>query len=1612
MPRLVTSSPAVRAAGIPGALGALLGFILLLPAPFGHASPWDGESLFEFEDGPDRAAGAGGAHGVEGATKSSRLAQSLSPQNPSGPLDLLVVYTPAAEAMRTSPRSSAENSPASIPARVRQWVAEMNEALAQSTESAAYSVRLAGIERIDYDGDLPGGDFYPGESSAVLLRRLANPGDGHMDEVPELRSKHAADVVALVYGGGLPGGRGCPSGFVVSHAWLAAGTLMHEIGHCMDLSHDRYQFLRALGLEEFSGSAYGYTNQAGLLPGASIADRWYTLMAYPTQCDDANVKCRQLLRISNPHQRLGGHPLGVPASSTSKGRDGPADNVSMLLKRWPAAVDVRQRCQPGDFSLSRTAFRLANEKGAHSLELDASEACVWEVQSRSDWISVLSGRYGNGAGKVEFSVAGRGPLGLLSVRRGSLSVAGHVVAVTQQRVADGGVCARTGAVRDAIAAQLGLEPADCGKLGGKLGFKRLGGVERLDLGGKELSSLKAGDFDGLENMTRLDLSGNELSSLPAGVFGQLASLEALDLGGNELSSLPAGVFGQLASLEALDLGGNELSSLPAGVFGQLASLEVLDLGGNQLSSLPAGVFGQLANLKLLYLNGNELSSLPAGVFGQLASLEVLDLGGNQLSSLPAGVFGQLANLETLVLASNHLTSLPAGMFGQLANLKLLFLSDNRLSSLPAGVFGQLANLKLLYLGDNRLSSLPLGVFGQLGKLSFLDLGNNQLTSLPFFALGELAHLVLEGNRLSSLVFPTFLGMPKLSSASFNDNPGAPFQLPVVLQHGRTGLLNAAMPHGAPRSVSVPVALVNGTFMSGKSTAVLTVPAGAVVSETLAVAREGAGAVTAEIGALNPLRVTFRGMEIVAGQGLVELEVIRLADEPAVSVSDAAGVSEGAGRGSAGKLRFAIRLSKASLQAVKVPYSLGGTATAGADYARPDPMSAVVPAGKEGVDILLPVFDDQVDEPDETVSLVLGEPWGATVAPGRGRAGGVIIDDDATPALSLSLSPPSVGEGGESRVKAALSAASSEPVTLTVSAEPVAPAVAGDFSLGGNRTLTIAAGSTASSGTVTISAAENEVDAADRRVTVSAGVEGGNGIAAPASASLVIVDNDVRGVSLSAPGGVPLVSLSLRESDDVSTEDVAEHRTSYTVALESEPTGAVTIHVESGDSSIAEVEPSSLAFGADDWNAAQAVTVAAVPDSHDNAGDQRRTLISHRVSGPGSGYAGLSVDSLAVTVADDDDPPSGAILSTGTDSVAEGGGATGIEVAAALLGDSRFAEARAVRVTVGRSGDAAEAGSDYAAVDSFEIAIAAGAAGGSATFTLTPKNDAVDEPNEALTISGALAGVTVSDASTTIIDDDVRGVTLSASSLAVAAGQPGGDGGNQASYTIRLDSEPTGTVTIRPESGDASIAAVSPASLSFDASNWGDEQMAVVTGIDGGPWNDGEGKRSTTIVHELSAAGSDYALGVTVPPIDVTVSAAAPADIPGTGHLAHAERWWNHLGKAERTRALFGDGASDRQASRSARPYRRLTDLYRKRVNSLADRLLGPGYGSVAEWWSGTNCRKRNIALGVTNMSTPGSPVCRQAYPGTADGAEALSGARLKRVNSAGMALLGLDEPGG
>ena len=125
---------------------------------------------------------------------------------------------------------------------------------------------------------------------------------------------------------------------------------------------------------------------------------------------------------------------------------------------------------------------------------------------------------------------------------------------------------------------------------------------------------------------------------------------------------------------------------------------------------------------------------------------------------------------------------------------------------------------------------------------------------------------------------------------------------------------------------------------------------------------------------------------------------------------------------------------------------------------------------------------------------------------------------------------------------------------------------------------------------------------------------------------------------------------------------------------------------------------------------------------------------------------------------------------------------------------------------------------------------------------------------------------------TIADDDTRGVTVSATTLDVNEGSTG-------TYTVKLDSQPTASVTVTPSKTGSGDVTFSPASLTFSTLNWPTAQTVTVTAAQDTDAVDD----NATISHTIS--GGDYG-SATAASVVVTVdddeTAGTTAFISNTG----------------------------------------------------------------------------------------------------------------------------------
>ncbi len=438
-----------------------------------------------------------------------------------------------------------------------------------------------------------------------------------------------------------------------------------------------------------------------------------------------------------------------------------------------------------------------------------------------------------------------------------------------------------------------------------------------------------------------------------------------------------------------------------------------------------------------------------------------------------------------------------------------------------------------------------------------------------------------------------------------------------------------------------------------------------------------------------------------------------------------------------------------------------------------------------------------------------------------------------PARSLT-----VPEGGSNTYTVRLTTRPTGAVTVTIG--PAADDVLGDISVSPSH-LVFTMDNWNTAQTVTVAAAHDD-DATDDTATLTHTAAGGGYEPASGSVTVTVDDDDTHGVTVSP------TSLTIAEGSTGT----------YTVVLNTRPTGAVTVTV-GGASGDVSVFPSTLTFTSTTWNTAQTVTVAAAEDD-DTLADDAVTL-THTVSG--ADYASESAASVTVTITEND--VRGVTVSPTSLTIAEGSTGTYTVVL-------NTQPTGAVTVTVGgASGDVS--------VSTTSLTFTSSTWNTAQTVTVTAAEDIDALADDAVTLTHTVSGAdyaseSAASVTVTITENDVRGVTVSPTSLTIAEGSTG-------TYAVVLNTRPTGgvTVTVGGASGDVSV---STTSLTFTSSTWNTAQTVTVTAAED---DDATADDAVTLTHTVS--GADYTSesvasvtviitendtrGVTVSPTSLTIA---------------------------------------------------------------------------------------------------------------------------------------------
>ena len=399
-------------------------------------------------------------------------------------------------------------------------------------------------------------------------------------------------------------------------------------------------------------------------------------------------------------------------------------------------------------------------------------------------------------------------------------------------------------------------------------------------------------------------------------------------------------------------------------------------------------------------------------------------------------------------------------------------------------------------------------------------------------------------------------------------------------------------------------------------------------------------------------------------------------------------------------------------------------------------------------VSIDLFDDRVHERVEVFGLRLSRKSGRLSVSSQDIT--VKIDeDDAEPALTLDVNPGRIAEaGGTSTVTVSSGGGSTFAAAQSIRLDLSGTATRGsDYTIDATAlTLPAGMGTDASTVTTTVRGLDDAIDD-DAETIVLAAMRAG---AAFADRTVTIADDDLRST---------WVDLS------VNPAQVREDAASATVRV----TASLDAGGRSEDTEVS-VTVGSVGDSADEGTDYQTIgTLTLTIDAGETEADTTFTLRptnddtaegTEEITVDGS-VSGLAVNSATLTLNDDDVESTEVALTVDPDEVGEAAGSRAVRVTGTLNGGARTSNTL-VAVTVGAPADSAVEGTDYTEVGDLELSIPANRTDGSVTFTLRPTNDATAEGDETISVSGDVAGLTVTGTELVLADNDAVSTRLSLS----------------------------------------------------------------------------------------------------------------------------------------------------------------------------------------------------------------------------------------------------------
>ena len=338
------------------------------------------------------------------------------------------------------------------------------------------------------------------------------------------------------------------------------------------------------------------------------------------------------------------------------------------------------------------------------------------------------------------------------------------------------------------------------------------------------------------------------------------------------------------------------------------------------------------------------------------------------------------------------------------------------------------------------------------------------------------------------------------------------------------------------------------------------------------------------------------------------------------------------------------------------------------------------------------------------------------------------DDQVVTSAVLTLSDDEIAEGEPSAlvtVLATLDAVTTTDLSIVLSFGGTATAE--DYSVGGDHIIQIDAGNQTGQTVLTFAPEDDALVEGEETIEISGRAAG----LTVTGAEITLQDNDEQ-----------VTSAELTLSDEEIAEGEASALVTVTATLDAVTSAGLSIALSFGGTATADdysVEGPQV-IDIEPGKQTGETTLTFAPEDDALVEDEETITISGRATG-------LTVTGAEITLQDNDEQVTSAELTLSDEEIAEGEASALVTVTATL--DAVTSAGLSITLSFGGTATA----DDYSVGGSQTIEVEPGKQTGETTLTFAPEDDALVEGEETIIFNGSSPGITVSQATIIILDDD-------------------------------------------------------------------------------------------------------------------------------------------------------------------------------------------------------------------------------------------------------------------